>query len=477
MLTVITACGPAVRLIAGVQASGAVLFAVGFSGPGAVLGAISGNGGSARIGPAPQGAGESGSAAGAALSGRAAGVNVAVGAAVGAALSAWVTTSAAGAVTASAGSSAGMAGRRILAGAVSPAVRPERLHHRHYRRIRPGRDLFDRFRLLVLRGHFPGVHGLHQMPGGQCHQNHRPAPHQGFLAPVQFRPRMREFIGRILRRKWAIAWPYWGMFPAWHQPKRSSSPGIWRNIGKPARFGPRNGTRDRNGLWRVTGPDSGQFAVAVLELLARAAGAHIVAPRIAPGRGVSFVETVKLGACHRRAARRRGHGRFGARQCDFRRRLRPQRGRLTLCAIICAIICCCSSGQRADLAELFSHLAAQTAAGLEQLEAFGLVFVQRIVLHKTGTPITEFAQLQKVFAPFAVDGLQQDLLTAHRRLAEGFGLLGHHLVRGLNDPDGHRRLIHALGGPIGDRHVHVQPFAPASRRPSRFHASGRSSAA
>ena len=66
-----------------------------------------------------------------------------------------------------------------------------------------------------------------------------------------------------------------------------------------------------------------------------------------------------------------------------------------------------------DLRELLRHIHAQTVEEmLEKLEAFRLVFIERVTLgiapetdHRT-----QVFQLQKMVAPFRVDGLQENLL-------------------------------------------------------------------
>ena len=115
-------------------------------------------------------------------------------------------------------------------------------------------------------------------------------------------------------------------------------------------------------------------------------------------------------------------------------------------------------------------LAQRFQEAFEQLEGFGLVFVQGVALGIAPEvhDRAEVIQPLQMFAPFAVDGLDQDLLfdVRHGRRAEGRGLFGHHLVRSLDDPLFQDLLVDAfLGCPGSDRQVDVQHVAASGGKP------------
>jgi hypothetical protein len=104
--------------------------------------------------------------------------------------------------------------------------------------------------------------------------------------------------------------------------------------------------------------------------------------------------------------------------------------------------------------QLLRHLLAQAVQELlEELEGLGLVLVQGVALRVAAEAHhrPQVLEPQEVLAPLGVDGLQQDLLlhAAHGLGAEGGLLLGHELVRGLDDPVAQHVLVHALLGRPG----------------------------
>ncbi len=118
--------------------------------------------------------------------------------------------------------------------------------------------------------------------------------------------------------------------------------------------------------------------------------------------------------------------------------------------------------QRADTGQVLGYGFAQPVQqAFEQLKALAFVFVQRIALGiaAKSNHRAQMLQGQKMFAPFGVDGLQQNLLfdVAHGFGAKGDGLFGHHLIRGLDQTFADFLVIHAvLGGPFHHRLVNAQ---------------------
>ena len=121
-------------------------------------------------------------------------------------------------------------------------------------------------------------------------------------------------------------------------------------------------------------------------------------------------------------------------------------------------------GQRPDLPQFLRHIDAQRVQhGFEQAETFGLVLIQRVTLGiaAKADDRAQMFQRQQMFAPFAVDGLQQQLLfdVAHGLDAKRCGLFRHEGVGRCQQPFAHRLLVHALfPGPGHHRHIDAQPF-------------------
>ena len=167
---------------------------------------------------------------------------------------------------------------------------------------------------------------------------------------------------------------------------------------------------DEKPALRHAGVSSGEAAVAVLELLARAAGAGRVALDLAPGRGIVGVD---LGA--RRRARSAPAGRRP-----------PASGSLISFSPVSGSIWVSSSVARSssgtsgggalddlDPHQLRRHRLAEAAEHrLEQLEGLGLVLVERIALGVAAEAdhLAEMVERDQMLAPEMVERLQQHRL-------------------------------------------------------------------
>ena len=124
-------------------------------------------------------------------------------------------------------------------------------------------------------------------------------------------------------------------------------------------------------------------------------------------------------------------------------------------------------GQRANLRQLLRHFLAQRIQHrLKQRKPFVLVFRQRVALRIA--PEThhrpQMFQPQQMFAPLAVNGLQQNLLfdVAHGVRPKGRYLFVHRSIAFLDDPFAHHVLVNAFfGGPIRNRQNQTHAFCKA----------------
>mmetsp|Transcript_22686 Transcript_22686/g.37284 ORF Transcript_22686/g.37284 Transcript_22686/m.37284 type:complete len:344 (-) Transcript_22686:1815-2846(-) len=186
----------------------------------------------------------------------------------------------------------------------------------------------------------------------------------------------------------------------------------------------------------------------MLEFLARSARARLVTARIAPCRWIIFVKTGGdgFGGWCGRGGFRFGHGRLLLRG-HFGQHLLPLFFR-----------------HGPDQGKLLCHFGAQAVQHpLEQLERFVLILVQRITLRITAEAHdrAQMFQRQQMFTPFAVDGLQDQLLfdAAHIFQAKGFGLFGHQLIAGFDQAFADLFVVHAFFfAPFDHRHIKTHLF-------------------
>src|SRR5665213_4202787 len=169
------------------------------------------------------------------------------------------------------------------------------------------------------------------------------------------------------------------------------------------------GTKPAFFLFWNDGAVSGELAVAMLEFLARAAGAYLIAADFAPTRGIAGI-ALSLRSALRRAAitgehrrQRRRYLVIAGRRIDF----------VGLHVRQLALLFRRRLLHDLDAHQLRGDLLAQTRHhGLEQAEGLGLVFVERIALAVAAQAdhLAQMFQHDQMLAPEMVDGLQQDRL-------------------------------------------------------------------